>query len=150
MSHQLSQNARKMTHNGKFISMHHSLYNQFKHCLKTKYHLVPDTCITCKCSRSWTSTIHFITGCSRCLPGAVSWEGTGQEDPDSTKDNSSVALSSTLPEDEGQLYHNANNMEGVHCQKKIPYGTDTKTTTWLMNSVNSWLIFTLKNPPGRF
>lgn len=59
MSHQLSQNARKMTHNGNFFSMHHSLYNQFKHCVKTKYHLVPDTCITCKCSRSWTFNHSF-------------------------------------------------------------------------------------------
>lgn len=39
-----------------------------------------------------------------------------------------MALSSTLPEDEGQLYHNANNMEGIHRQKKIPYGTDLKAT----------------------
>lgn len=83
------------------------------------------------------SSIYFITGCTRCLPGAVPWEGTGQEDPDSTEDDSGMALPSTLPEDEGQLYHNANNMEGIHRQKEIPYGTDIKTTKWLLNTVDS-------------
>ena len=50
------------------------------------------------------------------------WERAHQEDPDSAEDDPSLALSTPLPEDEGQLYHHADNMEGLHCQKTIPNG----------------------------
>lgn len=76
----------------------------------------------------------YITGCTRCLPGAVSWERTHQEDPDSAEDDPSLALSTPLPEDEGQLYHHADNMEGLHCQKTIPNGKNQYV--WLMPELN--------------